>query len=174
MKKFWCALFVVGILLLGAVPVFAQPDPVYQVEMVRKPGIDFRQFKSVGSDVSISLDPNSDWAIDKKDSFLEQRIQTLSLKAAKKQGWIPTENTYADLKLSVKVLEWGRLRNSADQNLMEFVNFELKVYSSASEGPIFRASGRYSRVDPEENDLAKVADAYSSILEDMLAALHKN
>ena len=173
MKK-WCSALCAAILLLGGGLASAQPEPVRQVEMVKKPGVDFHQLKSVGNEVSVSIQPTSDWAIDKSDPFLRQRIQELTLKAAKKQGWIPVDNVDADVKLSVKILEWGRLRNSGDQNLMEFVTLEFKAYSARAEGLILRGTGKYSRVDPTESGLEKVNEAYSSILEEFLSALHGN
>ena len=174
MKK-WCSMLcVAGLLLLGMRMAYAQPEPVRQVEMARKPGVDFRQFKSVGMDVSVSFRPTSDWAIDKSDPFLEQRIQDLTLKAAKNQGWVPIDNVDADVKLSVKVLEWGRLRNTNDQNLMEYVTLEFRAYSASAEGLILRGTGKYSRVDPVEPDLTKVNEAFVSIMEEFLAALHVN
>ena len=173
MKK-WCrSLLVAGLLLVAGI-AYAQPAPVHQVEMFRKPGIDFRQLKSVGMDVEVSLAPTADWAMERSDPFLKQRIQELVLKAAKKQGWIAAENEFADVKLSVKILEWGRLRNSKDANLMEFATFEVKAHSSAAEGLVFRGAGKYSRVDPAEQDLSKVNEAFLSIMEELMAALHCN
>ena len=162
-----------GLLFVAGI-AYAQPAPVHQVEMFRKPGIDFRQLKSVGMDVEVSLAPTADWAMDRSDPFLKQRIQELVLKAAKKQGWIAAENEFADVKLSVKILEWGRLRNSKDANLMEFATFEVKAHSSAAEGLVFRGAGKYSRVDPAEQDLSKVNEAFLSIMEELMAALHCN
>ena len=173
MKK-WCRVLLVAGLLLVAGMAYAQPAPVHQVEMFRKPGIDFRQFKSVGMDIEVSLAPTADWAMDRSDPFLKQRIQEMVLKAAKKQGWIAAENEYADVKLSVKILEWGRLRNRQEANLMEFVSFELKAHSPAAAGLVFRGAGRYSRVDPVEQDLSKVNEAFLSIMEELMAALHTN
>lgn len=176
MKKIWSALFVVGFLLMSMGMVYAQPEPVRLVEMVRKPGINFRQYKSIGSEISVSVKPNSDWAIDKRDTFLEQRVQGLTMKAARNQGWLPADNEFGDVRISVKILEWGRLRNTEDQNLMEFVTFELKAYSNTSEGPVlvFRGNGKYRRVDPVETGLEKVADVYGSMMEELMAALHTN
>ena len=172
MKK-WCrSLLVAGLLFVAGI-AYAQPAPVHQVEMFRKPGIDFRQFKSVGMDVEVSLAPTADWAMDRSDPFLKQRIQELVLKAAKKQGWIAAENEFADVKLSVKILEWGRLRNSKDANLMEFAAFEVKAHSPAA-GMVFRGAGKYSRVDPVEQDLSKVNEAFLSMMEELMAALHRN
>ena len=170
--KRWCsALCLAALLLFGAVPVQAQPEPVRLVEMVKKPGVDFRQFKSVGTEVSVSLQPANSWSIERGDPFLRQRIQTLALTAAKKQGWIPVDNADADLKLKLKIFEWGRLRNSNDQNLMEYVQFELRV-ESAQEGLVMRGTAKYNRVDPTEPDLSKVHEAFGSLLEEFLAALH--
>ena len=174
MKK-WCSVFcVAGLLFFGMGLASAQPEPVRQVEMIRKPGINFHQFKSVGTEVSVSLAPTSDWAIDKSDPFLQLRIQDLTLKAAKKQGWVPIDNVDADLKLAVKILEWGRLRNSKDPNLLEFVTVEFKAYSTTAEGLVFRGMGKYSRVDPDEPDLTRVNKAFVSIMEEFLAELHSN
>ena len=171
MKK-WCNILCLVVLLsFGAVPVYAQPEPVRLVEMVKKPGIDFRQFKSVGMEVSVSLQPANSWSIERSDPFLRQRIQTLAVAAAKKQGWIPVDNADADLKLKLKIIEWGRLRNSNDQNLMEYVQFELRA-ESAQDGVVMRGTAKYSRVDPTEPDLSKVHEAFESLLEEFLAALH--
>lgn len=175
MKKLWCALLTAAILLLGAGLAYAQPEPERRVEFVKKPGVSYSQFKSLGSDISVSFSPASEWAIDGSDKFLKQRIQMLTLKAAKNQGWVTAENTVADTRLSIKIMEWGRLRNSADPNLMEVLNFEVKVYAGDAESPlVFRGEGRYRRVDPVENDLSKVAEAYGSLLEELLAALRNN
>jgi hypothetical protein len=171
-KRFW-VLCVTGLLLLGMGIAYAQPEPVRLVEMTKKPGVDFRQFTSVGTDVSVSIRPTSEWAIDKTDPFLKQRVQDLTLKAAKNQGWVTT-STDADVKLSVKILEWGRMRATNDQNLMEYVTVEFKADSAASGGLIFLGTGRYSRVDPVEPDLNKVNDAFVSIMEEMLAAMRVN
>jgi hypothetical protein len=174
MKKWWRAFCLTAILLMGTGLAYAQPEPVRHVEVIRKPGVDFRQFKSVGTDVAVSLAPTSSWAIDKRDSFLEQRIQELSLTAAKKQGWVPIDNVSADVKLSLKILEWGRLRTTQNENLAEFVTFELKVYAASAEGPVFRGTGQYSRMAPPEPGLEKMSEAYVSMLEELFAALHKN
>lgn len=170
--KRWCsALCLATLLLFGAVTAYAEPEPVRLVEMVKKPGIDFRQFKSVGTEVSVSLQPANSWSIERSDPFLRQRIQTLALAAAKKQGWIPVDNADADLKLKLKIFEWGRLRNSQDQNLMEYVQFELRA-ESAQEGLVMRGTAKYNRVDPTEPDLSKVHEAFGSLLEEIFAALH--
>ena len=170
--KRWCsALCLATLLLFGAVPVYAQPEPVRMVEMVKKPGVDFRQFKSLGTEVSVSLQPANSWSIEQNDPFLRQRIQTLTLAAAKKQGWVPVDNVDADLKLKLKIFEWGRLRNSQDQNLMEYVQFELRA-ESAQEGLVLRGTAKYNRVDPTESDLSKVHEAFGSLLEEFFAALH--
>jgi len=174
MKKWGSTFLAAIVLMLCTGLVYAAPEPVRQVEMIRKPGIDFRQFKSVGNEISVSIQPTSSWAIDKTDPFLRQRIQDLTLKAAKNQGWVPIENVDADVKLAVKILEWGRLRNTQDQNLMEYVTLEFKAYSATAEGEILRGTGKYSRVDPVESGLEKVNEAYVSILEEFLAALHLN
>lgn len=171
MKK-WCSAFCLVIfLLMGMGLAYAQPEPIYQVEMNRKPGIDFRRFKSVGNEISVSFHPNSDWAVEKSDPFLKQRIQAISLRVVKNKGWVAVENMDADLRLSVKILEWGRLRNTQDQNLMEYLKFELSGYSATDEGLVFRGTGQYSRVDPTEQNLGKVNEAYRSILEELLASL---
>lgn len=174
MRKWWGAFCLAAVLLAGTGLVCAQSEPVRQVEMIRKPGIDFRQYKSVGMDVSVSFQPSSSWAIEKGDPFLEQRIQELSLTAAKNQGWVPIDNVSADVKLSVKILEWGRLRNAQDPNLMEYATFELKVYSSTAEGPVFRGTGKYRRAAPPESGMEKVNDVYVSMMEELLAALRTN
>lgn len=176
MKKWWGALCLAAVMLVGTglAQAQAQAEPVRRVEIVRKPGIDFRQFKSVGTDVAVSFQPSSSWAIDKGDPYLEQRIQELSLKAAKNQGWVPIDNVSADVKLSVKILEWGRLRNSQGDNLIEYVSFELKVYANAPEGPVFRGTGKYSQVAPTEPNLELAGNAYESMLEELLAALRTN
>ena len=171
MRK-WCAVLCLTVLLsFGAVPAYAVPEPVRQVEVARKPGVDFRQFKSVGTEVSVSLQPANSWSIERSDPFLRQRIQTLALAAAKKQGWIPVDNADADLKLKLKIFEWGRLRNSNDQNLMEYVQFELRA-ESAQDGLVMRGIAKYNRVDPTEPDLSKLHEAFGSLLEELLAALH--
>ncbi len=170
--KRWCNILCLAVLLsFGAVTVHAEPEPVRLVEMVKKPGVDFRQFKSVGTDVSVSLQPANSWSIERSDPFLRQRIQNLVLAAAKKQGWIPVDNADADLKLKLKIFEWGRLRDSHDQNLMEYVRFELRA-ESAQEGLVMRGTAKYNRVDPMEPDLSKVHEAFGSLLEEFLAALH--
>ena len=95
MKK-WCNVLCLALLLsFGAAPAFAEPEPVRLVEMVKKPGVDFRQFKSVGTEVSVSLQPASSGSIERSDPFLRQRIQTLALAAAKTQGCITVDNAYA-------------------------------------------------------------------------------
>ena len=171
MKK-WCNVLCLALLLsFGAAPAFAEPEPVRLVEMVKKPGVDFRQFKSVGTEVSVSLQPANSWSIERGDPFLRQRIQTLALTAAKKQGWIPVDNADADIKLKLKILEWGRLRDSHDQNLMEYVQFELRA-ESAQDGLVMRGTAKYNRVDPTEPDLSKVHETFGSLLEEFLAALH--
>ena len=174
MKKWLSVACMAGFLFAWAGTAWAQPEPIRQVEVFRKPGIDFRLFKFIGDEISVNIQPAATWSIDKSDPFLKARIQELSLKAAKQEGWVPISTVDADVKVAIRVYEWGRLQNSHDQNLMEFLTIEVNAYSVSSGAMIFRASGKYSRVDPLETTTDKVNEAYVSILAEILTALRTN
>lgn len=149
--------------------VMASPEPTRLVEVFRKPGVNFTQFKSVGEEVSISIRPAGASYFDNSDPFLRRRIAEMTLLAAKQQGWVAIDNPSADVRLSVRVTEWGRFRNNKDQNLMEFLAIEVKAYSREPNELVLQATGRYSRVDPEEESMDKMNSAFVSILAEILA-----
>ena len=144
------------------------------MEVFRKPGVSYSGFKSIGNEVSISISPVGDSFYDRSDPFLRQRLAALSLVAAKNQGWVAIENTGADVRISVKLTEWGRFRNKQDQNLMEFFALECRAYSVASGETILRATARYSRIDPVEGSMEKMNAAFVSVMEEILLALKTN
>lgn len=174
MKKYWIAGAVAAILVLSLGIACAQPEPDLRTEISRKPGVDFRQFKSVGNEIAIVLRPTADWAIDKSEPFLQSRIRDLTFKSARMNGWVPVNNEDADLKLTVKIWEWGRIKDSKDPNLMEFLHFELSAVSPRHEGLVFRAKGKYSRIDPVQGDLARIPEVFRSLMDDFLYALRYN
>ncbi len=107
----------------------AATKPTRLLEVFRKPGVNFSQFKSIGDEIIVSIRPVGASFFDNSDPFLRQRIKEMTIQAAKRQGWAPTDNSSADVRLSVKITEWGRFRNNYDQNLMEFLAIEVKAYS---------------------------------------------
>ena len=174
MKKTRLLMFVVLFLVLSAGSVLASPEPVQLVETFRKPGVNYSQYKSVGEDVSISIQPKGASYYDNSDPFLRQRLKSLAIQAAKKQGWVPLENHYADVRLAIKVTEWGRFRNSHDQNLMEFIAIEVKAYSIETSELVLRGTGRYSRVDPDDESMEKAGEAFVEIMSSIMDALKTN
>ncbi len=151
--------------------VLAAPEPTRLVEVFRKPGVNYTVFKSIGNEVGISIRPAGDSFYDPSDPFLRQRLAELALVAAKNQGWVAIDNPSADVRISVKLSEWGRFRNKQDQNLMEFFALEFRAYSVVSGEMILRATARYSRVDPVEGSMEKMNEAFVSVLEEILAPL---
>ena len=174
MKKIAAGLMTILLLVLCASAALAAPEPNKLVEVFRKPGVSYSGFKSIGNEVSISISPVGDSFYDRSDPFLRQRLAALSLVAAKNQGWVAIDNTGADVRISVKLTEWGRFRNKQDQNLMEFFALEVRAYSSASGEMILRATARYSRADPVEESMEKMNAAYVAIMEEILLALKTN
>ena len=171
MKKMWAGLLTALFLSVCVGTALAAPEPTKLVEVFRKPGVNYGGFKSIGNEVSISIRPVGDSFFDPSDPFLRQRLAEMSLLAAKNQGWVAIDNPSADVRISVKLSEWGRFRNKQDQNLMEFFALEARAYSVASGEMILRATARYSRVDPVEGSMAKMQEAFVSVLEEILAPL---
>lgn len=171
MKKWTIILFAVMATGLFTGDALASPEPTRLVEVFRKPGVIFTQFKSVGEDVAISIRPAGEAYFDNSDPFLRQRIGEMILLAAKQQGWVAVDNPSADVSLSVRVTEWGRFRNNSDQNLMEFLAVEVKAYSREQSDMVLRASGRYSRVDPVEESMEKMNSAFLSIMSEIMSKL---
>ena len=141
------------------------------MEVFLKPGIDFRQFKSVGKDVSVSIQPAYFWSVEKSDSFLRQRIREIVGKSVKKQGFAIVEIADADLNLKVIITQWGRFQNSQFLNLMEYLNLEVRAYSGVTGDMLMRATGSYSRVDPLENSAEKLNEAFESIMDEILTSM---
>lgn len=174
MKKIVAGLMTILLLMLCASAVLAAPEPTKLVEVFRKPGVNYGGFKSIGSEVPISIRPVGDSFYDRSDPFLRQRLAELSLAAAKNQGWVASDNSSADVRISVKLTEWGRFNNKQDQNLMEFFALECRAYSVASGELILRATARYSRVDPVEGSVEKMNAAFLATMEEILLALKTN
>ena len=174
MKKVWLLVCAVLLYVLVSGNVLAAPEPVQLVETFRKPGVNYSQYKSVGEDVSISIQPKGASYYDNSDPFLRQRLKSLTIQAAKKQGWVPMENHHADVRLAIKVTEWGRFRNSHDQNLMEFIAVEAKAYSIETGELVMRSTGRYSRVDPDDESMEKAHEAFVDIMSSIMEALKTN
>ena len=174
MKKIWAGLLTALFLTMCASAAMAAPEPTKLVEVFRKPGVNYSGFKSIGNEVSISIRPVGDSFYDPSDPFLRQRLSEMTLLAAKNQGWVPIDNISADVRVSVKLTEWGRFRNKQDQNLMEFFALECRAYSVASGETILRATARYSRVDPVEGSMEKMNAAFVSVMEEILLALKTN
>ncbi len=174
MKKIAAGLMTILLLVLCASAALAAPEPTKLVEVFRKPGVNYGGFKSIGNEVSVSIRPAGDSFYDRSDPFLRQRLAELSLTVAKNQGWVAIDNTSADVRISVKLTEWGRFRNKQDQNLMEFFALECRAYSVASGEMIMRATARYSRVDPVEGSMEKMHEAFVSVMEEILLALKTN
>ena len=174
MKKIWAGLLTALFLTMCASAAMAAPEPTKLVEVFRKPGVNYSGFKSIGNEVSISIRPVGDSFYDPSDPFLRQRLSEMTLLAAKNQGWVPIDNTSADVRVSVKLTEWGRFRNKQDQNLMEFFALECRAYSVSSGEMILRATARYSRVDPVEGSMEKMNAAFVSAMEEILLALKTN
>ncbi len=174
MKKLAILLFSILLLFGSTKTIVAAPTPVRQVEVFRKPGVNFSQFKSVGDEMIVSIRPVGASFFDNSDPFLRQRIKKMTIQAAKRQGWAPTDNSSADVRLSVKITEWGRFRNNYDQNLMEFLAIEVKAYSRESGEMVLRAAGRYSRVDPVEESMNAMDAEFVSLMAEILTALKTN
>ncbi len=171
MKKMWAGILTALFLTVCTGTALAAPEPTRLVEVFRKPGINYGGFKSIGNEVSISIRPVGDSFYDPSDPFLRQRLGEMSLVAAKNQGWVAIDNPSADVRISVKLTEWGRFRNKQDQNLMEFFALEFRAYSVASAEMILRATARYNRVDPVEGSMEKMNGAFVSVMEEILASL---
>ena len=171
MKKISAGLVALLFLILCASTALAAPEPTRLVEVFRKPGVNYGGLKSIGNEVSVSIRPVGDSFFDPSDPFLRQRLAELALMAAKNQGWVAIDNPSADVRISVKLTEWGRFRNKQDQNLMEFFALEFRAYSVESGEMILRATARYSRVDPVEGSMEKMNEAFVSVMEEILAAL---
>ena len=174
MKKIAAGLMTILLLVFCASAALAAPEPNKLVEVFRKPGVSYSGFKSIGNEVSISIRPVGDSFYDPSDPFLRQRLSEMTLLAAKNQGWVPIDNISADVRVSVKLTEWGRFRNKQDQNLMEFFALEVRAHSSASGEMVLRATARYNRVDPVEGSMEKMNAAFVAVMEEILLALKTN
>ena len=174
MKKIWAGLLTALFLMVCTSAAMAAPEPTKLVEVFHKPGVNYSGFKSIGNEVSISIRPVGDSFYDPSDPFLRQRLSEMTLLAAKNQGWVPIDNTSADVRVSVKLTEWGRFRNKQDQNLMEFFALEVRAHSSASGEMVLRATARYNRVDPVEGSMEKMNAAFVAVMEEILLALKTN
>ena len=148
-----------------------QPEPTKLVEVFLKPGVDFKQFKSMGEKPSVSIKPAVSWSVDTADPFLESRIQETLQKSMKSQGFVLVDAVDADLRLNVKVTQWGRLKSNQDLNLMEYLDFEAKVYAVASGEMILRATGKYSRIDPLEHTQDMMKESFESMMNEILSSL---
>lgn len=148
-----------------------QPEPAKLVEVFLKPGVDFKQFKSMGEKPSVSIKPAVSWSIDSTDPFLASRIQEILQKSMKNQGFVLVDTVDADLRLNVKVTQWGRLRSNQDLNLMEYLDFEAKVFAAASGEMILRATGKYSRIDPLEHTQDMMNESFESMMNEILSSL---
>ena len=171
MKKIGTGLLTALFLMVCTSAAMAAPEPTKLVEVFHKPGVNYSGFKSIGNEVSISIRPVGDSFYDPSDPFLRQRLSEMTLLAAKNQGWVAIENSSADVRVSVKLTEWGRFRNKQDQNLMEFFALEVRAHSSASGEMVLRATARYSRVDPVEGSMEKMNAAFVAVMEEILASL---
>ena len=138
MKKIWAGLLTALFFMVCASAAMAAPEPTKLVEVFRKPGVNYSGFKSIGNEVSISIRPVGDSFYDPSDPFLRQRLSEMTLLAAKNQGWVPIDNTSANVRVSVKLTEWGRFRNKQDQSLMEFFALEVRAHSSATGEMVLR------------------------------------
>ena len=148
-----------------------QPEPTKLIEVFPKPGVDFKQFKSMGEKPSVSIQPAVSWSIDTTDPFLVSRIQESLQKSMKSQGFVLMDAVDADLRLNLKVTQWGRLKSNQDLNLMEYLDFEAKVYAVASGEMIMRATGKYSRIDPLEHTRDIMHESFESMMNEILSAL---
>lgn len=174
MKKIWAGLLTALFLMVCTSAAMAAPEPTKLVEVFRKPGVNYNGFKSIGNEVSISIRPVGDSFYDPSDPFLRQRLKEMTLLAAKNQGWVPIDNTSADVRVSVKLTEWGRFRNKQDQSLMEFFALEVRAHSSATGEMVLRATARYNLVDPVEGSMEKMNAAFVAAMEEILLALKTN
>ena len=164
---------VLAILMLSCagMTAWAEPEPSRLVEVFLKPGVDFKQFKTMAASPSVSFKPDVSWSIDKDDPFYKLRIQSILEKSIKRQGFILADAVDADLKLKLSVRRWGRLRSTHDLNLMEYLDVEAKVYAVASGDMLMRATGKYERVDPLENTPDKMNAAFESRMDEILGSL---
>ena len=165
------AMLAIFLLASAEMTASAQPEPTKLVEVFLKPGIDAKQFKTMGDNPSVSIDPTASWSIDSSDPFLKLRIREVLVNSMKRQGFVLVDSSDADLKLKVKVTQWGRLRSSQDLNLMEYLDLEAKVIAVVSGDLILKATGKYSRIDPLENTPDKLNEACGSIMDEILASL---
>lgn len=172
MKKYLILLALATLLVNAAEAlVLAAPEPTKIVEVFLRPGIDLSQYKTMGTDPAVSIKPMMSWSVDSGDPFFRMRIKEGLENSMKRQGFLLAGPTDADLKLKVTIRQWGRLRNSQDLNLMEFVELEAKVYAAGSGELILRATGKYSRVDPLENTPDKMNEALGSLMDEILSSL---
>ena len=171
MKKLLQMFILAAFLLNCPEMALAQPEPLKQVEIYLMPGVDVSRFQTVGKDPSVSIQPAHSWSVDKDDPFLRRRIREILLNSLTRQGFVLVDTADANLTVKVTITQWGRFRNSNDQNLMEYLDLEFRAYDGTNAEMILRAKGKYSRVDPLEETAVKVNEAFASILDEILASL---
>ncbi len=171
MKIFLKVFLLAALLLTFPGMASAQPEPTIETDVFLKPGVDVSQFKTVGKDPSVSINPTYSWSVEKADPFLKQRIREILESSIKKQGFVFVDPVDADLRIKLMISQWGRFRNTNDINLMEYLDFEVRAYAVASGELILRATGKYSRVDPLEDSTVKINEACASLLEKILSSL---
>lgn len=171
MKEFLKVFLLAALLLTFSGIVSAQLAPTRETDVYLKPGVDVSQFRTVGKESPVSINPAYSWSVEKADPFLKQRIREILESSMKKQGFILVDPVDADLKIKVTISQWGRFRNTSDINLMEYLDLEVRAYAVASGELILRATGKYSRVDPLEDSTVRINEACASLLDEILSSL---
>ena len=171
MKKLLLGILFAAFILGCPGVVAAQPEPTRQVELYLKPGVDFRQFRSIAKDLSLSIQPATFWSVENADPFLRQRIREIAGRSIKKQGFDVVDATVADLTVKIIITQWGRFQNSKDLNLLEYLDMEVRAYSGVTGDLLMKTTGSYSRVDPLENSADKINEAFESIMDEALASM---
>lgn len=173
MKRTWLLLLVIFVLWAGTGSAWAAEDPVRSVEVFRKPGFDFRPLKLMAPSIGIDFKPISTWSVEKGDPYLKDRIRDMVKASLKSKGFaFAVDELQADASVKVRVFEWGRFRNTDNQNLIEYVDMEVRMYEVSSGELILRGTARYRlRNNQQDPTMSSLNEAAASMLDEIFYSL---
>jgi hypothetical protein len=157
-----------------ALPVsaWALDEPARSVEVFRKPGFDFRVLKTFGEGIDIQFAPVKSWSVEKSDPFLKDRIRDMVRQSLKRQGYffVP-EGTVSDATVKVKIFEWGRFRNTDNQNLIEYIDMDVRVFDEAEGTMVLRGTARYRLLNSTDRSMNGLHAMAVSMFDEIFGAL---
>jgi len=171
LKKTMLLTLALVFLISAALPGLAGAEASRMVEIFFKPGMDSKQVGKLLAVPRVSFSPDASWAIDKADPFLKDRIRSMVVEAFKKQLFVPAApETPADVRISVKVTQWGRFKNQSDQVLVQYIDMKLQLEATLPEKGstvVFWATAKYRLENSQDTSMTLLNEAGQDLFDEI-------